>query len=377
MQASHVRSDEDEYKYDKDQQANDEYTTNDEHTNTVAENTTSSLPDDDKKEDDVENVTMLTPPKTEPEENSEDNAMLENMKPGERLRYLREQKNLSIEHVADRLYLDSGVITALEEDDYSRLPSAIFIRGYLRNYAKLLEISPEPLLDAYDHVDDGELPLIAPQTKSKQQASSGDWWVKGIGFILFIALMVLMAQSGINYFNTQPPAEDEHIGIDIEEELNNMAENAELSNENGEATIYTPPNEEENGTTTTEGQDATGSTTEETTSSTEATTEENTATEANNATTAENQAALRKLTLHYLEASWTRVTDKTGDSVYEGTPQGGKVINIEGEPPFKVRLGVLEHVNIEYNGEKVSAAQHPERSGRNVTVGKALPSENN
>jgi cytoskeleton protein RodZ len=253
------------------------------------------------------------------------------------------------------------------------------------------------LLEAYNSFDHAKSksPIIKPQTKSKQQATSGDWWVKGIGFILLIALMVLMAQSGINYFNNhsagQLPVQEDNDNANINGEVvnNNTALVVGEPRENGEAAVYTPPTEEEAAVAnnnseeeTSESQETPTSTTTavETTTvaETTATSESTTTTEAET-TTAEIEADkvdLRKMLLHYSKASWTRVTDKTNKSVYEGIPKDGDVITVQGEPPFKVRLGVLSHVMIEYNNKKISADEYPERSGRNVIVGEALSQEN-
>ncbi len=68
---------------------------------------------------------------------------------GARLRAAREAGGLSVADVAIRLHLDPGVVEALEAGDQSRLPAAIFVRGYLRSYARLVGVpEAEVLADA-------------------------------------------------------------------------------------------------------------------------------------------------------------------------------------------------------------------------------------
>jgi cytoskeleton protein RodZ len=66
--------------------------------------------------------------------------------PGAVLAEARERQGLSRAEVAQRLHMSPYQIEALEAGDYSRLPTGTFLRGFVRNYAKLLGVEPEPLL---------------------------------------------------------------------------------------------------------------------------------------------------------------------------------------------------------------------------------------
>ena len=56
---------------------------------------------------------------------------------------------MSVLEVADALNLPTDVIECLESDDYEQLPPTVFTRGYLRSYARLLELSPDELIAMY------------------------------------------------------------------------------------------------------------------------------------------------------------------------------------------------------------------------------------
>jgi len=66
--------------------------------------------------------------------------------PGSVLRAGRQQLGLSREAVADKLHLTPEQISALEADDYRQFAAPIFIAGYIRSYARLLDIPIAPLL---------------------------------------------------------------------------------------------------------------------------------------------------------------------------------------------------------------------------------------
>ncbi len=77
-------------------------------------------------------------------------AVAESASPGQRLRMAREARHVTRDAVAAHLRIEPGTIDALEIDDYARLPAAVFVRGYLRAYAKLVGLEVDPLLSAFD-----------------------------------------------------------------------------------------------------------------------------------------------------------------------------------------------------------------------------------
>jgi cytoskeleton protein RodZ len=71
----------------------------------------------------------------------------------------RLQAGLSLEDVAAKLKLAKRQIEALETDRYEALPGNTFVRGFVRNYARLLQIDAQPLLSYLAQ----HLPAEAPQ----------------------------------------------------------------------------------------------------------------------------------------------------------------------------------------------------------------------
>lgn len=76
---------------------------------------------------------------------------------GAMLRAAREAMGLSLDAVAQQLRLAPRQVTALEEDDFARLPGRTFVRGFLRNYARLVRVDPEKVLSA---LSGGEAPSL-------------------------------------------------------------------------------------------------------------------------------------------------------------------------------------------------------------------------
>jgi cytoskeleton protein RodZ len=67
-------------------------------------------------------------------------------RPGEWLAAERERQGLTCSDVAQRLHMSVSQVEALESGDYGRLPRGPFLRGFFRNYAKLLNVAPDSIL---------------------------------------------------------------------------------------------------------------------------------------------------------------------------------------------------------------------------------------
>lgn len=67
-------------------------------------------------------------------------------RPGRVLAEARERRNQTVAEIAQQLKLSPHQIEALEADDYARLPGAVFVRGFVRNYARLVDLDGEALV---------------------------------------------------------------------------------------------------------------------------------------------------------------------------------------------------------------------------------------
>ncbi len=65
---------------------------------------------------------------------------------GQLLREARERQGMSVNDVANRIKFAPKQIEWLEADDYHKLPEAAFVRGFVRSYARMLEMDVAELL---------------------------------------------------------------------------------------------------------------------------------------------------------------------------------------------------------------------------------------
>lgn len=69
---------------------------------------------------------------------------------GQSIRAARERKGLSTAAVASTTRILLGAIEAIEADDFSTLPSPVYVRGFVRSVAVVLDMNVEQTLVAFD-----------------------------------------------------------------------------------------------------------------------------------------------------------------------------------------------------------------------------------
>ncbi len=113
--------------------------------------------------------------------------------PGRRLRVSRQSKGWEVERIASQLHLRPHLVEALEQDRFHELPGPVFVMGYLRNYARLLGLDPEPLISAYRAANPSQEPRAAWVSGSpKPEVGSGHILVRLVSLGLFLAVIGML-----------------------------------------------------------------------------------------------------------------------------------------------------------------------------------------
>jgi cytoskeleton protein RodZ len=93
--------------------------------------------------------------------------------PGEMLKNAREALSLSHIDVAKHLKLRTQWIVDIENDQYEDAAALIYVRGYLKSYARFVNVSTEKVMDAFNNMKFDEL-----FDKPKPVSSSEEQFVK-------------------------------------------------------------------------------------------------------------------------------------------------------------------------------------------------------
>lgn len=114
--------------------------------------------------------------------------------PGQMLKAAREAQDISIETVSKYLHLTIPTILSIEEDHYEKMPAPVYVRGYLRRYAQLVQLSPEDILNAYEKNVEIKSKILEeiPSYVKKKPISSSHVGVRFITYAVGVLLLILV-----------------------------------------------------------------------------------------------------------------------------------------------------------------------------------------
>lgn len=70
--------------------------------------------------------------------------------PGIMLKREREARGLTIKYIASETKISESSIAAIEDNNFDAFPAEVFVRGFLRNYARALALPSEEIILAYE-----------------------------------------------------------------------------------------------------------------------------------------------------------------------------------------------------------------------------------
>jgi curved DNA-binding protein CbpA len=68
---------------------------------------------------------------------------------GSFLKQIREYKNVGIDRMAEMTRISKTHLTAIENEDVTKLPAEVYVRGYVYQYAKVLKLNPDQVAQSY------------------------------------------------------------------------------------------------------------------------------------------------------------------------------------------------------------------------------------
>lgn len=111
-------------------------------------------------------------------------------KPGAQLAAQRMLRDYSQEYVAGKLHLRVRIIELLEADDYDNMPEPVFIKGYLRAYAKLLGVPADPLLNTFNAIYSDESKAERTLWQSRRPSNKAEYLIRWATILLSLGVLV-------------------------------------------------------------------------------------------------------------------------------------------------------------------------------------------
>jgi cytoskeleton protein RodZ len=302
----------------------------------------------------------------------------------------RERLPMSREQVARTLHLPKRIVVALEEEDHQALPAPAYVKGYLRAYARLLEIDEQRLVEQYlalgvrdpeltvsERLKEGapnriSVGLSAAAVALVSVVLSAMWWntqQREFADVASIDEPALEAGAPRAVEDTAPdarPAVARRRQAEPEREISGgIARNPEVAqsgeiDRNGDATdgrdpppaLYAanPPSAAGRREPAAARQDTMPEPAHGPATAATLAAPDNSLSRPDSAQTRAADVQDR-LALRYRDDSWTEVKDATGRQLLYGMVPAGEARRVAGEAPFEVLLGSSRDVQLTINGE--------------------------
>lgn len=276
--------------------------------------------------------------------------------PGEILLRARQKAGLTQEQVAKDLYMTVYKVKALETDDYNRLNSDTFARGYIRAYANLLKIDVVEVLAAYDQLMDEirPQPVEHKQTVASQSGHKGAWHFLAIIGAFFIGLWLISVWFFDNHSDSQYVVAADTVSSLASTEKPKVAAPIAVTHSN-EITVSSM-------SMSSSGSSEVSSLVAATAVSSAASVAQvsqassqilSSSSSEQSSSASSKKAALDEVAFSFRGESWLEVSDSRGDVLATELQAAGTSLKLVGVAPFDVKLGNAPVVDIQLNGTKI------------------------
>ncbi len=291
---------------------------------------------------------------------------------GTLLKNKRESLGLTQKQISDRLKLRVTLIQQIEENQFESDQVATFMRGYIRSYAKYVNLDEKVVLNALHHSGDAqhqeqEMLSFSRKTKTEKHNSR-------IMLLTWSIFAVIVGISSLWWWQNQQQdtlsqslanteSSDELV---VEESLDPELTSLEVieAEQNTETSPVT-----ENSDELTEVSSAEDSVTLDPVEVIEEAPEAaDVASVTAEPETVAPEAVVNELVMQFSADCWIQVKDASGKTLSTGIKKAGQTLNLSGTAPYKVILGAPEGVSMTFASEPVDLSGYTSGKVARITL---------
>ncbi|MCA6916928.1 cytoskeleton protein RodZ [Pectobacterium carotovorum subsp. carotovorum] len=298
--------------------------------------------------------------------------------PGERLREARERLGLTQQTIAERLCLKVTTVRDIEDGTTPADLAPTFLRGYIRSYAKLVHLPEDELLPIVDKQAIPKTISVSPMQSFslKKSRKKRDGWLMTITWL--VVLVVLGLTGAWWWQNHQAQQAEINSMVDHASSMQAQTEGQSVPLIDNSAAQETATPDSAVAPSTPVDLSATAAATPSTPASATAPSSQS-PTHANAAqpqaagnvllgagavapaagTVAESNpvSAAHALVMTFKADCWLEVTDASGKKLFSGMQRNGGTLNLDGQSPYKLKIGAPAAVQIQFQGKPVDLSQ--------------------
>ena len=319
---------------------------------------------------------------------------------GERLRLAREAKGLSQQNVAERLCLKLSTVRDIEEDKSPADLAATFLRGYIRSYARLVHVPEDEILPMLSK----QAPIRAAKITPMHNIALGSSGrrKKRDGMLMTFTVLVIVVVIGLTvawWWQNHKASQADLNAMTSTTAGSGNEQSIPLSDGNDDAsaggnaipldTGNTAPAATDNAAPVATGSataadsaapasaDGTGSAAQPATATPSQTAPAGTAATQPATPAVQNSAETQApatpaaspvatdatvattdaLAMTFRGDCWLEVTDAQGKKLFSGLQHKGGQLNLNGKPPYRVKIGAPAVVSVQFRGQPVDLSR--------------------
>ncbi|ANI36260.1 Cro/Cl family transcriptional regulator [Pseudomonas sp. JY-Q] len=309
--------------------------------------------------------------------------------PGELLRLAREKRDWSQAEVARKLNLTVSSLNHVETGAFDKLPGHTFARGYIRAYAKLMDLDQAALVDAFDrytgtHAKGSDVHSLG---RIEEPVRLSHNILRGVSLLLLVAVVgggffwwqdqgslrgkdlakialehvEVESADGTTQIHPLDEPEDQAVSagqqaesapLALEQGAAEQPASAEQAPVSSEAAIAAAPAPAQQAPV----QTAPAASPAPVTPPVQATAAPAPAPAVAATEPAAVPAGSAKVAIQFTADCWTQVSDGNGKVLFSAIKRKGDNLELTGKPPFAVRLGFARGAQVSYNGQAVDVA---------------------
>ena len=121
---------------------------------------------------------------------------------GERFRAAREARGLSLSDVAEQIRIRSVYLSAIEDENWAAIGAPVYVRGFLRTYARFLGLEPEEMVAEFN----AQAPAPSPAPLPHPLPSSAEYLgterpARNLSPLIWVASLVAVVLVAFVFYN--------------------------------------------------------------------------------------------------------------------------------------------------------------------------------
>ncbi|MGI2113852.1 RodZ domain-containing protein [Shewanella frigidimarina] len=298
------------------------------------------------------------------------------------LKAAREAKGLSIETVATQLHLRPKIINDLENDIFVNIASTTYVRGYIKNYARVVSADINQIQQCLSH----QLPeIVAPTMQSFSRKTTHQARNSRLNLVTYLIVAILIAMLVLwwvqksslltNIDLSQPTVEEIAAESNMPEPQQIIRSGSVQSSGNGLDNEGNVSATDVANQAAIEAEDKLIQTAQDAATTSQSLPDSTVVESTNNVslpTTDSNLASTQSVLVIELTGDcWVNVTDANGKVMVDGVKNSAQRVEVRGVKPFKVILGAPQVASISLDGNNVSLAEFANGRVARLTLPKA------